>query len=290
MAELVPASALRGMSTRDRVNLLAGKLRDRGVTVMGGDISSVPGDGAAETSLRAVDGNGAGGGISARARSGVITDPWTIGGVSGAGVVPVPPPLAGLFPGGGLPRRKITVCGDCPGLVVEFIAEVIRDGGYVAVVGWPGLVYAQLVEYGLDLEHLVLVPDPGAHPLSVVAVLAEGMDLVVHHAAGGTPGTTVSLSPTAAGPLTAKMRRGTAAVVVVAGTVPSRAVSIDAQVTGYSGIGCGTGRIAGVSLHVAVAVTGRAPVGVDVTVGAGGVSVGGRSGAGQDTDHRLAVG
>ena len=106
------------------------------------------------------------------------------------------PGLARLLPAGGLARRQVVHCASCPALVVELICHLTARGGYVGVVGWPDLLLAQVAEEGA-IERVVTVPDPGLESWMVTGVLAEGLDLVVHH---GPPG---EVSPTKARPVLA---------------------------------------------------------------------------------------
>ncbi|MFC5939648.1 hypothetical protein ACFPVT_09670 [Corynebacterium choanae] len=162
-----------------------------------------------------------------------------------------------MLPTGGLPRRRLSTCGNSPLLVVELIAAALQAGNYVAVVNWPQLLLTQLVDYGINVERLVLIPHPGADPLGVVGMLVDGIDLVVYHDAGGGAVRNRQLPPTQIRPLTAKLRRGCAAVLVVGAQVSHAAVQISATPIHIHGLGYGTGRIRGIELAVAVTVQGR---------------------------------
>ena len=155
------------------------------------------------------------------------------------------PGLARLLPAGGLARRQVVHCANCPALVVELICHLTARGGYVGVVGWPDLLLAQVAEEGA-IERVVTVPDPGLESWMVAGVLAEGLDLVVHH---GPPG---EVSLTKARPVLAKVRSGRAAVLTVGTRLPGTAVGIGARVSAYRGVGKGSGRIRGVDMDVEV--------------------------------------
>ena len=155
------------------------------------------------------------------------------------------PGLARLLPAGGLARRQVVHCASCPALVVELICHLTARGGYVGVVGWPDLLLAQVAEEGA-IERVVTVPDPGLESWMVAGVLAEGLDLVVHH---GPPG---EVSLTKARPVLAKVRSGRAAVLTVGTRLPGTAVGIGARVSAYRGVGKGSGRIRGVDMDVEV--------------------------------------
>lgn len=169
------------------------------------------------------------------------------------------PGLARLLPAGGLARRQVVHCANCPALVVELICHLTARGGRVGVVGWPDLLLAQVAEEG-TIERVVTVPDPGLESWMVTGVLAEGLDLVIHH---GPPG---EVSPTKARPVLAKVRGGRAAVLTVGTRLPGTAVGIGARVSAYRGVGKGSGRIRGVDMDVEVTSKQGASRGV-LTVG-----------------------
>nr|WP_244261883.1 hypothetical protein [Corynebacterium pseudogenitalium] len=169
------------------------------------------------------------------------------------------PGLARLLPADGLARRQVVHCASCPALVVELICHLTARGGYVGVVGWPDLLLAQVAEEGA-IERVVTVPDPGLESWMVTGVLAEGLDLVIHH---GPPG---EVSPTKARPVLAKVRGGRAAVLTVGTRLPGTAVGIGARVSAYRGVGKGSGRIRGVDMDVEVTSKQGASRGV-LTVG-----------------------
>lgn len=179
-----------------------------------------------------------------------------------AEVIEVGDELSRILPGGGLLRRHHTRLSDCPALVIELIAHCTARGGHVAVLGWPELSYAGVVESGGRLGNIIVVPEPGPEPLSISAVLVEGLDLVIHRFV-----TRVEITPTRARPLLAKLRSGTAALVLVGAEVAAPAALIDARVSTYRGLGAGTGRINGVDIDIRVSAKGRAPARTRLTLG-----------------------
>lgn len=152
--------------------------------------------------------------------------------------------LAGVIPIGGLPKNSVSHCSDCPALVSELIAQISAQGKTVAIVNWSDLSLAQVAESG-DLSKIITVPNPGGEWITVLGVLAEGVDVLIYRSPR-----THTLSPTQARPLLAKIRKGRAAVLTVGAQVPSPALTINAQVTGFSGIGYGTGRIRNAEIAV----------------------------------------
>lgn len=152
--------------------------------------------------------------------------------------------LAGVISIGGLPKNSVSHCSDCPALVSELIAQISAQGKTIAIVNWSDLSLAQVAESG-DLSKIITVPNPGGAWITVLGVLAEGVDVLIYRSPR-----TQTLSPTQARPLLAKIRKGGAAVLTVGVQVPSPALTINAQVTGFSGIGCGTGRIRNTEIAV----------------------------------------
>ncbi|WP_080796407.1 hypothetical protein [Corynebacterium pacaense] len=187
------------------------------------------------------------------------------GGVSDSQVAPgdvvaAPGAVADLFPGGGLMRRQVTVMGEQPLLVLDFLTRVTASGGCAAVVGWRDLGLAGLVGAGGVCDNLIVIPDPGPEPLNVAAVLCEGLDLVVYR------GPEIMLSPSRARPLLGKLRKGAAALLMVGTQVASPAARVESSITGYGGIGRGTGRIRSVEMRVRVLARGRAAASRTVVV------------------------
>ena len=93
-------------------------------------------------------------------------------------LLPVPESLAGLLPAG-LPRGAVAVLSGARSVPVGMAAAVTAAGGHVAVVGVPDFGLLAAAEMGADLSRLAVVPNPGADPVEVAAVLMDGMDLVV---------------------------------------------------------------------------------------------------------------
>lgn len=102
-------------------------------------------------------------------------------GTDGA-LLPVPGPLAGLLPGGGLRRGSTVAVATGAGagsLLFALLAAASAEGCWAAVVGRPGLGTTAAAEAGVRLDRLALVPDPGADLVPVTAALLDGLDLVV---------------------------------------------------------------------------------------------------------------
>ncbi len=101
--------------------------------------------------------------------------------LAGQRTVPVPGPLASLFPWGGLPRgTDVAVAG--PGswsLAMAMWAEALGAEGWLAVVGAPDLNLAAAADFGVRLDRVLVVETPpGDQWATVVAALLEAVDIV----------------------------------------------------------------------------------------------------------------
>jgi hypothetical protein len=107
-------------------------------------------------------------------------------------LLPVVPPLAGLFPDGGLRRgTTIVVGGRATGggaglqhggsvsVALALVAAASAAGSWCAVVGLDGLGAVAAHDIGVDLDRLAVVPRPQAAWAEVTAAVIDGVDLVV---------------------------------------------------------------------------------------------------------------
>ena len=108
-------------------------------------------------------------------------------------LLPLPESLAELLPNS-LPRGTVAVLSGARSLPLSMVAAVTAEGGHAAIVGQPDVGLLAAVEMGADLSRIAVIPEPGADPVEVAAVLMDGMDLVVlglggrSVPAGGWPG------------------------------------------------------------------------------------------------------
>ena len=107
-------------------------------------------------------------------------------------LLPVAPPLAGLFPDGGLRRGTTIVVGGRatgggaglqPGgsvsVALALVAAASAAGSWCALVGLDGLGAVAAHDIGIDLDRLAVVPRPQAAWAEVTAAVIDGVDLVV---------------------------------------------------------------------------------------------------------------
>jgi hypothetical protein len=107
-------------------------------------------------------------------------------------LLPVIPPLVGLFPDGSLRRGSTIVvtglaaagssAGNAGGgisVALALLAAASSAGCWCALVGLPGLGAVAADDIGIDLARLAVVPRPNAAWAEVTAALIDGVDLVV---------------------------------------------------------------------------------------------------------------
>ena len=158
--------------------------------------------------------------------------------------LPVPESLAGLLPAG-LPRGTVAVLSGARSVSVGMVAAVTAGGGHVAVVGVPDFGLLAAAEMGADLSRLAVIPNPGADPVEVAAVLMDGMDLVVLGLGGR------SVPMTRARAVVARARQRGCTLVVTQGDWQGASIRMDARVRGYQLTSDpGFGRIGAVQVSV----------------------------------------
>ena len=131
-----------------------------------------------------------------------------------------------------LPRDSVVVASGARSLTLQVVAAVTSAGGHAAVVGQPDVGLLAAVEMGADLTRQALVPDPGADPIEVAAVLLDGMDPVVLEWGGRS----VPLSRARA--VTARARTKGCTLLVTGGDWQGARMRLEAKVSGYDvGVG-----------------------------------------------------
>lgn len=157
--------------------------------------------------------------------------------------VAVPESVAPLLPSGVLPAGRVTAVAGSATLRVGLLAAATAAGVRCAVVGWPELGVAAVVEQGGRLDCLALVPDAGPDPAAVVSVLLDGLDLVL--LGPGVPAVTPSRARVLGGRV-----RAAGAVLLVGPGWPGAELTLSGRHCRYSGLGAGAGRLSSVSTLV----------------------------------------
>ena len=146
----------------------------------------------------------------------------------------VPESLAELLPDS-LPRGSVAVLSGARSLPLRLVAAVTAAGGHAAIVGQPDVGLLAAVEMGADLSRLAVIPDPGADPVEVAAVLMDGLDLVVLGLGGRV------VAPTRARAVTARARQKGCTLLVVDGDWHGASARLESRVCGFEVTGAGAG-------------------------------------------------
>ncbi|MGC4942973.1 hypothetical protein [Kribbella sp. DT2] len=132
-------------------------------------------------------------------------------------------------------------------LVMAMMAGPSAEGAWCGVVGMPSFGAEAARGLGVDLERLVLVPDPQHDWLSVVAALVDALTVVVVRPPG-------EVTSGEASRLSARLRtRG--AMLIAVGSWPGSEARLEVQANAWSGLGAGEGHLT--ARQATVAVTGR---------------------------------
>jgi hypothetical protein len=155
-----------------------------------------------------------------------------------------------------LPRGTVAVLSGARSLSLSMVAAVTAAGGHAAIVGQPDVGLLAAVEMGADLSRLAVIPDPGADPVEVAAVLMDGMDLVLLGLGGR------SVPATRARAVVARARQRGCTLLVTGGDWQGASARLEARVSGYEVTGgsggrpiSGCGRIS--SVRLAMRARGR---------------------------------
>lgn len=133
-------------------------------------------------------------------------------------------PQAELAP---LPRGTVAVVAGARSLSLSMVAAVTAAGGHAAIVGQPDVGLLAAAEMGADLSRIAVIPEPGADPVEVAAVLMDGMDLVVLGLGGR------SVSATRARAVLARARQKGCTLLVTGGNWQGASARLEATVCGY---------------------------------------------------------
>lgn len=160
-----------------------------------------------------------------RAADGPVTEQATFSRTPDS-LLPVPDSLAELLPDS-LPRGTVAVLSGARSLQLSLVAAVTADGGHVAIIGQPDVGLLAAVEMGADLSRIAVIPEAGADPVEVAAVLMDGMDLVVLGLGGRT------VPATRARAVVARARQRGCTLLVTDGDWQGASARLHAHVSGY---------------------------------------------------------
>jgi hypothetical protein len=135
-----------------------------------------------------------------------------------------------------LPRGTVAVLAGARSLALGMVASVTAAGGHAAIVGQPDIGLLAAVEMGADLSRLAVIPEPGADPIEVAAVLMDGMDLVLLGLGGRC------VPATRARAVVARARQKGCTLLVTGGDWQGATARLEARVSGYEVTGGSGGR------------------------------------------------
>jgi hypothetical protein len=179
-------------------------------------------------------------------------------------LLPVPLPLAPLFPDRALRRGTTTTVTGLPGhgattLALALLAAASQTGSWCAALGLPDPGVVAAAEVGIDLRRVVFVPHPGPGWAEAAGDLLPGVDVVLVRPPGRA-------RLTAARHLVARARERQAALVVLIDTVSEWPVGGDLALSvgevEWAGVGQGHGHLQG--RRAEVRVSGRRSAGREV--------------------------
>ncbi|MGY1551958.1 hypothetical protein ACW5CM_09250 [Microbacterium sp. A588] len=150
--------------------------------------------------------------------------------------LPLDPALEGLLPDPGLRVGSSYSISPSPSLLGALLAPPSQRGSWCAVIGMPTIGVEAMAGFGIELERLILVPDPGPRWLTVATALSEVVPLIAVH-----PRSRVSDADIAR--LNARLRdRG--CTLLVTAPWPQSEATIRVEETEWHGLGSGWGLLA----------------------------------------------
>lgn len=161
--------------------------------------------------------------------------------------IPTHPAIAGLLPGGGLKEGATYSVDNSTTLVMTLLAGPSAAGSWCGVVGIPEFGIEAAERFGIDLERLVLVPEPGDQWLAVTAAIADVMGVVVTKPPSRANDSSVAR-------LSARLRQRGATLIVL-GPWPQSEAMLSISQSEWSGIGDGHGYLS--ARQATVTVTSR---------------------------------
>ena len=162
-------------------------------------------------------------------------------------VLPTLPAVSELLAGAGLRGGSVYSVRGSTALVMAMMAGPSAEGAWCGVVGLPSFGAEAARGLGVDLDRLVLVPDPEHDWLNVVAALVDALTVVVVRPPG-------EVTPGEASRLAARLRtRG--AVLISVGSWPGSEARLEVESNSWTGLGAGEGLLA--ARQATVVVTGR---------------------------------
>jgi hypothetical protein len=161
--------------------------------------------------------------------------------------IPTHPAIADLLPGGALKQGAVYSVDRSATLLMALLAGPSAAGSWCGVIGVPEFGVEAAARFGIDLDRLVLVPDPGEQWLAVTAAIADVMGVVVTRPPRRADDGSIAR-------LAARLRQRDATLIVL-GTWPQSEAMLSLSESDWTGIGNGHGYLS--ARQVTVTVTSR---------------------------------
>lgn len=149
--------------------------------------------------------------------------------------LPTVPALARILPGGGLQSGGSYAVHNSATVAMALLAGPSATGAWCSVIGIPDFSVEAAHGLGINLERLILVPDPGAQWLTVTAALVDVVSIVLTRAPE-------HLAPTEWARLKARLRQRGAALITLGAWKQSDSTLAVAE-SAWEGLGSGTGHL-----------------------------------------------
>lgn len=177
-----------------------------------------------------------------------VTEAWSGQGSTGR-IHAVPAPLAEVLPRGGIAGGSVVGLRGDGATSLLFALLSATPGAWSALVAMPDLGLLAAAELGVDLNRVVVVPEPGPDLLQVISILVDGVDVV---AATVPPGVRPGLGRMRV--LGGRLRQRGAMLVTLGGW-PDADLVLTGAWQHVTGLGDGFGRLR--DRELSVEVSGR---------------------------------
>ncbi|WP_298252017.1 hypothetical protein [uncultured Arthrobacter sp.] len=149
--------------------------------------------------------------------------------------MPTVPALARILPGGGLQSGSSYAVRNSATLAMALLAGPSATGAWCCVIGVPDFSAEAAQGFGINLERLILIPDPGSQWLSVTAALVDVVSIVLVR-------TPEHLAPTEWARLKARLRQRGAALITL-GSWKQSDSTLGVAESAWEGLGAGSGHL-----------------------------------------------
>lgn len=149
--------------------------------------------------------------------------------------LPTIPALARILPGGGLQSGGSYAVRNSTTLAMALLAGPSATGAWCSVIGMPDFSVEAAQGFGINLERLILVPDPGSQWLTVTAALVDVVSIILTRAPD-------RVAPTECARLKARLRQRGAALITLGAWQQSDS-TLGVAESAWEGVGVGTGHL-----------------------------------------------